>query len=112
MSSQNLISSDATKDNSTPVSQSVDSRPNVPLEKAQSKQDLTDSKSVKSEDALPTAPASSPVHRELDAPDSQQSQVKDGGAPVPQPISIADKSKKGWWPCLISFYSLVNVNYA
>ena len=111
ISSQNLTSTDATKDNSIPVSQSVDSRPNVPLEKAQSKQDLTDSKSVKSEDALPTAPASSPVQRELDAPDSQQSQVKDGGAPVPQPISFADKSKKGWWPCLMSYYPLVKVYY-
>ncbi|XP_056015844.1 calponin homology domain-containing protein DDB_G0272472-like isoform X10 [Ostrea edulis] len=94
----NLLSFDAKKDTVTSPSHTVGSLSQVSTEKSQSNQEHTDIKSVKSEEVLPSVPFSSSDQKEQGAPDAQQSQIMDGGAPAQTSVTSAiekeEKSKQ------------------
>lgn len=91
-SSQNLTN--VTKDTDYPDAQKTNKMPIGPSDKNISLQDPTGINLEGSEDALPLAPASSPVQKELDAPDTQKAQAMDEGAPEKELRAVADKSEK------------------
>nr|XP_019920521.2 calponin homology domain-containing protein DDB_G0272472 isoform X2 [Crassostrea gigas] len=92
LSSQNLPN--VTNDADTPETQKTNKMPVGPSDKDISLQGPKDIKHVGPENGLPLAPASSPVPKELDAPDTQKAQAMDEGAPEKELKAVADKSEK------------------
>lgn len=92
LSSQNLPN--VTNDAETPETQKTNKMPVGPSDKDISLQGPKDIKHVGPENGLPLAPASSPVPKELDAPDTQKAQAMDEGAPEKELKAVADKSEK------------------
>lgn len=93
VSSQNLPN--VTNDTDSPETQKTNKMPVGPSDKDSSLQGLKDIKHVGSEDGPLLAPASSPVPKELDAPDTKKAQAVDEGAPEKELKAVADKSEKG-----------------
>lgn len=92
LSSQNLPN--VTNDAETPETQKTNKMPVGPSDKDISLQGPKDIKHEGPKDGLPLAPASSPVPKELDAPDTQKAQAMDEGAPEKELKAVADKSEK------------------
>lgn len=93
LSSQNLPN--VTNDTDSPDNRKTNKMPIGPSDKDISLQGPKDIKHEGPKDGLPLAPASSPVPKELDAPDTQKAQAMDEGAPEKELKAVADKSEKG-----------------
>ncbi|XP_061169189.1 calponin homology domain-containing protein DDB_G0272472-like [Saccostrea echinata] len=89
----NLLSDKAQEEPPTTTSQPADNLPQTLPENDHSK-DMMDITSTKSDDALPLAPTTSPVQRELDAPVAQQSQAVEEGAQAQETVKADTESKE------------------
>jgi hypothetical protein len=107
---QNNLSPDPQKDTVTSSSHTVGSLPQGLSDKSPPNEEHKDIKPAQSEDALPNAPSSSSDQKELGAaPETQQSQVMDEGAPAQADVTSAveteEKSNQGWFSHLLQIPS-------